>query len=710
MAAADDAVWAGVEDGFEDPEEVRVIFSALDSFSQYAKVAHFNVTHLRRRSFYALPQTHWKLLAEPPFNFLDTLEKTDDAIDSNADLARAIVKVGLRSFSSIGPGPTGPEPTMPQEWVGVAKHSDIDKARSTIRQFYRDWTTEGAGERAACYGPIMKVLEGERARIPESGPLKVLVPGAGLGRLVFELCRNGFVAEGNEISYHQLLASSYILNECERAGKHTIYPWVHTFSNHLTRQNHLRGYKVPDIHPATTLADSPGIGGMSMCAADFLCLYADDDHKEAYDAVASVFFLDTAPNLIRYLEVIHHCLRPGGVLINVGPLLWHFENQAPGNHGHDDDGDGEHDFNNSSGIADPGSFELSNDEVMALLGRLGFAVEWAESGVEAPYIQDRESMLQTVYKSSAWVARKPMSLGLATLRHLAARPHGTAVNGNGLAVNVRAGPAGQVHHGAGNVLRVAQAAHGVGPGHLVGAARHGQQAVGHLAREEARADGVDGDAPRAQLDGQVAAEVDDGRLAGRVAVRALLADGADAQPRDARRDDDPARLAIAAVGSRLLQQRRELAHGVEDGLDVEVHDLGEGLVRVPVERLAPGGARVGEENVHPVRVLLHLGEQLQHALLVGRVGGHWHRARTGGEVRERVERLAGGVAGGGFARRDEDGRGAGLQEAARTQRSRQLPTTTGGGPQAARAAGDDGDLALEGEERREVVELRFGHD
>ncbi|PNY29516.1 Uncharacterized protein TCAP_00553 [Tolypocladium capitatum] len=414
MAAADDAVWPGVEDGFEDPEEVRVIFSALDSFSQYAKVAHFNVTHLRRRSFYALPQAHWKLLVEPPFNFLDTLEKTDNAIDSNAELARAIVRVGLRSFGSIGPGPTGPEPTMPQEWVGVAKHSDIDKARSTIRQFYRDWTDEGAGERAACYGPIMRVLGEEKARLPESGPLKVLVPGAGLGRLVFELCRNGFVAEGNEISYHQLLASSYILNECERAGKHTIYPWVHTFSNHLTRQNHLRGYKVPDIHPATTLGHSPGTGGMSMCAADFLCLYADDDHKEAYDAVASVFFLDTAPNLIRYLEVIYHCLRPGGALINVGPLLWHFENQAPGNHGHDDDGDGEHDFNNSSGIADPGSFELSNDEVMALLGRLGFAVEWAETGVEAPYIQDRESMLQTVYKASAWVARKPTSVNGTT--------------------------------------------------------------------------------------------------------------------------------------------------------------------------------------------------------------------------------------------------------------------------------------------------------
>lgn len=297
---------------------------------------------------------------------------------------------------------------MPAEWAGVAKHADIDKARSTIRQFYRDWTADGAAEREVSYGPVMKAMKEEKARISERNGerLKVLVPGAGLGRLVFDLCLNGYESEGNEISYHQLLASSYILNECEEAGKHTIYPWVHTFSNHLTRENHLRSYPVPDIHPATTLANASGVGSMSMCAADFLCLYGDDEHKHSYDAVACVFFLDTAPNLIRYLEVIHHCLRPGGVLINMGPLLWHFENNAPGNHGHDDDGDGEHDYSNSSGIADPGSFELSNDEVIALIQKLGFKLERMETGITAPYIQDRESMLQTVYKASAWVARK----------------------------------------------------------------------------------------------------------------------------------------------------------------------------------------------------------------------------------------------------------------------------------------------------------------
>jgi hypothetical protein len=59
-----------------------------------------------------------------------------------------------------------------------------------------------------------------------------------------------------------------------------------------------------------------------------------------------------------------------------------------------------------SGIADPGSVELTDDEVMALVEKLGFEVEHRETGIPAPYIQDLSSMLQNTYKASHWIARK----------------------------------------------------------------------------------------------------------------------------------------------------------------------------------------------------------------------------------------------------------------------------------------------------------------
>jgi carnosine N-methyltransferase len=58
------------------------------------------------------------------------------------------------------------------------------------------------------------------------------------------------------------------------------------------------------------------------------------------------------------------------------------------------------------GIADPGAFELTNDELLALVNKFGFTIESAETGIPSPYIQDSTSMLLNTYRASFWVARK----------------------------------------------------------------------------------------------------------------------------------------------------------------------------------------------------------------------------------------------------------------------------------------------------------------
>ncbi|APA10630.1 hypothetical protein SS1G_12537 [Sclerotinia sclerotiorum 1980 UF-70] len=398
--------WEGNEETQNDPEEKRVLHQALDSFYHYQKTAHYNTTHLRRQAFYALPRAHWELLASPPINYLDTLIAVDDAIDHNAELSEAILTAALSSFNLSYPSSTlNSDTKSPDDFRGTATPGDLEKARSTLRQMYRDWSSEGAAERNASYGPVMQALQVERARSsPLNHNMRVLVPGAGLGRLVFDLCMQGFDVEGNEISYHQLLASAYILNFCPEKENHTIFPWIHSFSNHKTRSNHLKSVKIPDIHPGDELNSNPQAGEMSMSASDFLLLYGHEERASSYDAVASVFFLDTAPNIIRYLEAIHNCLKPGGLLINMGPLLWHFENNPPGS----STSSSKQDNNQTQdlGIADPGSIELTNSEVLLLLPKLGFSVLTSSTDLPAPYIQDPDSMLQNTYSASFWVARK----------------------------------------------------------------------------------------------------------------------------------------------------------------------------------------------------------------------------------------------------------------------------------------------------------------
>ena len=100
--------------------------------------------------------------------------------------------------------------------------------------------------------------------------------------------------------------------------------------------------------------------------------------------------------------------------------------------------------------------------------------------------------------------------------------------------------------------------------------------------------------PGPELDGQVLGEMDDGGLGCRVAVRRVLPQGADADPAHRRGDDDAGRVGHGGPGA---EQCLKLLYGVEDALDVEIHDFLEGGVRVGFEALAPGCAGVGEQDV-----------------------------------------------------------------------------------------------------------------
>ena len=305
-------------------------------------------------------------------------------------------------------------------WKGTAIATDRDKARSTLRQLYRDWSAEGAAERDACYQPILSALRSEFSSIPdrEKGNVNVLIPGAGLGRLVFDICRAGFAAEGNEISYHQLFTSSFILNHTTQAEEYRLYPFALSFSNHVNRKNQLRHVRIPDVHPATALheaseeTDTPASERFSMSAADFCSWDKEPQNRDKYDAIATVFFIDTAPNLIAYIEAAANCLKSGGIWINVGPLLWHFENNPPGKPGEETEEVSEPGATGGNakeflGIGEAGSVELSEEEVVHLVQRSGFTMERHDWGrIETGYIQDTESMLQSIYKPAFWIARR----------------------------------------------------------------------------------------------------------------------------------------------------------------------------------------------------------------------------------------------------------------------------------------------------------------
>ena len=150
---------------------------------------------------------------------------------------------------------------------------DVEKVRCMLRSLVRDWTSEGAEEREQTYGPILsevRCLYEELRPAPNSSPPKCLVPGAGLGRLAFEIAQAGFVCEGNEFSYYTLVCSSFVLNCFEAEEEWALHPWVHSTCNVGRDEDQVRMVRVPDVLPLPNLISH----GFSMCAGDFLEVYS----------------------------------------------------------------------------------------------------------------------------------------------------------------------------------------------------------------------------------------------------------------------------------------------------------------------------------------------------------------------------------------------------------------------------------------------------
>jgi carnosine N-methyltransferase len=229
-----------------------------------------------------------------------------------------------------------------------------------------------------CYKPI---LEEFKQHFPdkknEKGKLiSVLIPGAGLGRLLFEFCKAGYKAQGNEFSYFMLLASNFILNCTTQPEEFEIQPLIHTFSNVFWHDAPFKTIKIPD---ELMSVDNPH-GEMSMVAGEFVEVY--QKQLAAWDGVVTCFFIDTANNIIDYIETIYKILKPGGLWINFGPLLYHYtDNEAEC------------------------SIELSWDEVKHIILNLGFEIK-KEEIKECYYSSDIDSMLKTVYSCIFFTAIK----------------------------------------------------------------------------------------------------------------------------------------------------------------------------------------------------------------------------------------------------------------------------------------------------------------
>lgn len=198
----------------------------------------------------------------------------------------------------------------------------MGKIDSTLRQCAREWSKEGIAEREQCYGPILHAIEKHFPDLKMRNKVSVLVPGCGLGRLVWEFSHRGFNCEGNEFTYFMLLTAALIMHG-RVSGQYRIFPFATETKNVISAKEQLRQVVIPDVNPANVPNDLPKI-----TQGDFLQLYGHDtdpiSNNQKWDVIVTCFFIDTAANILTYIRRIVKILKPNGIWVNLGPLLYHY--------------------------------------------------------------------------------------------------------------------------------------------------------------------------------------------------------------------------------------------------------------------------------------------------------------------------------------------------------------------------------------------------
>jgi len=384
---------------------------------QYEAAATANLQEQRRQAA--------GVLADLP-ELATRFETQASAISINAAFLRSIVsEMGL----------VGDVASAELDSLGVVELT-VD---GMLKQLVREWTDAGAAEREQCLGFVLSSLE---RHVPISGgsPPQVVIPGAGLGRLVWEVAMRGYAAVGIERAMSMMLCGSYVINHLlshERTGR--IQPYAAVGSgpcNVESAANVGREFCVPDADAAkrfaSATAEADATAGLQhpherlqVITGDFRAVARASG--PCADAVLTTFLLDACGDVVGALETVHAQLKPGGVWINLGPL--EYEGTA-GYHASrklrlcaDElvqvripwppstvPRNGPPPPACHSSLADPPM--TPDDPVRQLVRQRGFEILETRKGVRCDYTQDQFSMLQSHFNCLFIVARK--HIGAAT--------------------------------------------------------------------------------------------------------------------------------------------------------------------------------------------------------------------------------------------------------------------------------------------------------
>ena len=190
-----------------DSKEMEHIQKVCESFRQYAtfsRTARIN-QHMRVKAY---PETQRRFLP------LSMQPGTPEATEKENKMKYAELRNQFFLDMSLRHAgmPHSQDTLQNGSEKAWASDDDMSKVQSVFKSLARDWSNEGKLERQQAYVPV---INGFVKHLPIEGhgsthPPRLVVPGAGVGRLALELCSKGYGASVtvytccNVISYRGL--------------------------------------------------------------------------------------------------------------------------------------------------------------------------------------------------------------------------------------------------------------------------------------------------------------------------------------------------------------------------------------------------------------------------------------------------------------------------------------------------------------------------
>lgn len=296
--------------------DVDRITRAWRAFMAYRGLS-LQVFDTQALSYSHLPDSQQALIPNVPIR----LSHAAEAAEHNADLLeRVALLTGIRA-------PFVPEDTQAEDLDLTV--SDFPDVVDTLLAVVRDWSAYGQKDRASMYDQVISAVHDAAEDALSTGAaagngidnvssFSILVIGASLGRLCWELARLGYAVQGVENSYLQLFTANFILNGAASPQKPLhLYPFVHHTGMVASADEHLREVDFPDVDPRQLeQAD------FSMVAGEFLNLY---NAEASWGCIVTCFTLENSHSIISYIRRIGKVLKVGGVWINHGSLDFRYE-------------------------------------------------------------------------------------------------------------------------------------------------------------------------------------------------------------------------------------------------------------------------------------------------------------------------------------------------------------------------------------------------